>query len=86
MGFDPYNCSMKAWTSIGDSNSQNGSSFGNVRVHSVTFSCTLEKMRCDFWASLLARTFASPYFGCELKAKVVIVDGNVHSSFDLELG
>jgi len=28
-------------------------------------------MRCDSWASLLARTFASPCFGCEPKVRVV---------------
>jgi len=33
-----------------DSNSQSGSSFGNVRVHSLTLSCTLESMKCDSWA------------------------------------
>jgi len=27
-------------------------------------------MKCDFWASLLARTFASPCLGREPKAKV----------------
>jgi hypothetical protein len=27
-------------------------------------------MKCDSHASLLARTFASPYFGCEPKVEV----------------
>ncbi len=36
MGFDPYNCTMKVWESIWDSNFQHGSSFGNMRVHSLT--------------------------------------------------
>ncbi len=36
MGFDPYNRILKIWESIWDSNSQHGSSFGSVRVHSLT--------------------------------------------------
>jgi hypothetical protein len=28
-------------------------------------------MKCDSWVSLLARTFANPYFDNEPKAKVV---------------
>jgi hypothetical protein len=36
MSFDPYNCTMKIWKSIWDSNSQHGSSLGSVRVHSLT--------------------------------------------------
>ncbi len=36
MGFDPYNCALKIWESIWDSNSHNGSSLGSVRVHSLT--------------------------------------------------
>jgi hypothetical protein len=36
MGFDPYNRALKVWESIWDSNSQHGSSFGNVKVHSLT--------------------------------------------------
>jgi len=66
MGFDPYNCSLKIW----DFNSQNGSSFGSVRVHSLTLSYTPKSMRCDSRASLLAYTFASPYLGCEPKVRV----------------
>ncbi len=36
MGFDPYNRTIKIWKSIWDSNSHNGSSLGNVKVHSLT--------------------------------------------------
>jgi hypothetical protein len=36
MGFDPYNCAMKIWKSIWKLDSQHGSSFGGVRVHSLT--------------------------------------------------
>ncbi len=54
-----------------DSNSQNGSSLGNVEVHSFTFSYIFGNMKCDFRASFLVHIFVSPYFGCKLKAKVV---------------
>jgi hypothetical protein len=37
MGFDPCNSAMKIRESIRDSNAHNGSSLGNVRVHSLTF-------------------------------------------------
>jgi len=54
-----------------DSNSQNGSSLGSVRVlHSLTLFYTLKSMRCDSWASFLARTLASPYLGHKPKARV----------------
>jgi hypothetical protein len=36
MGFDPYNRALKIQKSIWDSNSQHGSSFGSVKVHSLT--------------------------------------------------
>jgi hypothetical protein len=36
MGFDPYNYVMKIRESIWDSNSQNGSSRGSVKVHALT--------------------------------------------------
>ncbi len=71
MSFDPYNCPLKIQKSIWDSNSQNGSSFGSVRVHSLTLFRAPGSMRCDSQASLLARTFASPCFGHEPKIRVV---------------
>ncbi len=40
LGFDPYNRSLKIWESTRTPNSQNGSSFGRVRVHSLTLSFT----------------------------------------------
>jgi hypothetical protein len=80
MGFDPYNYSLKIWESIGTPkmgahlgvhwDSQNGSSFGNVEVHSLTPSHTLESMKCDSCVSLLTRTFASLYLGCKLKVRL----------------
>jgi len=42
-----------------------------VGVHSLTLSHTFENMKCDSQASLLARTFASPYLGHKPKARVV---------------
>ncbi len=68
--FEPCNRLLKIRESIWDSSSQNGSSIGSVKVHSLTFFCTPTSMRCDSWASFLAHTFASPYFGHEPKAKV----------------
>jgi len=41
-----------------------------VEVHSLTLSYTPGSMRCDSRASLLAHTFASPYFHREPKARV----------------
>ncbi len=54
-----------------ESNSQSGSSFGNVEVHSLTLSHTLGSMKCDSCASFLVHTFATPYFGHKPKVKVV---------------
>ncbi len=61
-----------------DSNSQNGSSFGNVKVHPLTLSFTLRSMRCDSRASPLAHTLASPYLCYEPKAKVTTILFNKH--------
>jgi hypothetical protein len=66
MGFDPCNHSLK----IRDSNSQNWSSLGSVRVHSLTLSYTPGSIRCDSWASLLACTLTSPCLSGEPKAKI----------------
>ncbi len=54
-----------------DSNSQSGSSFGSVEVHSITLSDTLGSMKCYSRASHLACTFASPCLGHEPKVRVV---------------
>jgi hypothetical protein len=56
-----------------NSNSQSGSSFGSVRVHSLTLSYNPESMQRDSWASLLARNLASPCFGRKLKARVTTI-------------
>jgi len=43
-----------------------------VKVHSFTLSYTLESMKHDSRASLLAHTFANPCFRREPKVKVTI--------------
>jgi len=56
-----------------NSTSQKGSSLESVEVHSLTLSHTNENMKCDSRASLLARTFASPYVGHEPQARVMTI-------------
>jgi hypothetical protein len=56
-----------------DSNSQSGSSLGNVGVHLLTLSYIPRSMNCDSRASLLARTFANPCLSCEPKAMVATI-------------
>jgi hypothetical protein len=73
MGFDPCNRSLKIWKSIGSPSRVQLPKLeflGSVRVHSLTLFCTPESMRCDSWASLLARTLATLCFGHNPKAKV----------------
>jgi hypothetical protein len=70
MNFDPWNCFLKIQKSIWDSNSQNGSSLGSVKIHSFTLFCTPGSMRCDSQASVLACTLTSPCLGHEPKARV----------------
>ncbi len=53
-----------------ESNSQSGTSFGSVEVHSLTLSYIPKSMRCDSRASFMACTFASHCIGREPKAKV----------------
>jgi hypothetical protein len=67
MGFDLCNCSLKIQGSIGTPTPKVWSSFGNVEVQ---FSHSPRSMKCDSRASLLARNFASPYFGHKPKAMV----------------
>ncbi len=54
-----------------DSNSQSGSSFGNVEVHSFRFSHILGSMKCDSQVSFLVHTFASHCLGRKPKTRVV---------------
>jgi hypothetical protein len=61
-----------------DSNSQSGSSFESLEVHSLTFSRTLATVDCDSWASLLAHAFVSPCLGREPKVKVTTTTQTCH--------
>jgi len=64
-----------------DSNSQCGSSLGNVRVYSLTFFCTPRSMWHDSRTSLLATTLQPPCLGCEPKAtvtKIIILTKKIH--------
>jgi hypothetical protein len=73
MGFDPWNRPLKVRESNWDSNSQNGSSLGSVRVYSLTLFCTPGSSRCDSQVSLLARNLANPCLGGEPKAMVATI-------------
>jgi hypothetical protein len=53
-------------------------------VHSLTLSYTLRNMKCDSWTSLLVRTFESPYFGHEPKARVVISEKVGNTNLNLQ--
>jgi hypothetical protein len=69
MGFDPYNHSLKIWESIKlqlprwELTWQCGGSFSHTLPHS-------QEHEIFYWASLLARTFASLCLVCEPKARV----------------
>jgi hypothetical protein len=70
MNFDPWNCSLKIWKSIGIPTPKVGAHL-RVRVHSITHSYISGSMKCDSWASLSAYAFTSPCLGCEPKARFV---------------
>jgi hypothetical protein len=71
MGFDPCNCALKIWKSIWDSNSEHGSSFGSVRVHSLTlFWHTRKHVMCDSQVFLFPCNLLTPCLGHEPKARV----------------
>jgi hypothetical protein len=53
-----------------NSNSQGGSPFVSVGVHSLTLSYTFGSMTYDSQASILTRTFANLCLGCKPKDKV----------------
>jgi len=78
-----HNLCLKIWESIKISNSQNGSSLGSVKVHSLTLSHTPRSMKCDSRTSLMAHTFASPCFGREPKARVATMVTTKHFSIHL---
>jgi hypothetical protein len=72
MGFDLCNHALKIWESIWNSNSHNGSSFGSVRVHSLTL--VAFPGACDvipkppFWPTTLhpLALLAKPSEGCDM--------------------
>jgi hypothetical protein len=64
MGFDPCNCALKIQESIWDSNSQHGSSLGNVKVHSRTLFTLLGA--CDV-------IFGSPSWPATLQPLTLVV-------------
>jgi hypothetical protein len=70
-GFWPLQSLSKNSEVHRDSNSQSGSSLGNVGVHSLTLSHTLGNMKCDSRPSHLAHTFASPCLRYKPKVRVV---------------
>ncbi len=74
--FCPLQCLFEDSRIHWDSNSQSGSPLESMWVHSMTPSYTPRNMKCDSQASLSARTFASPYFGCN--SHVVLLFRGVH--------
>jgi hypothetical protein len=70
MSFDPWNRSLKIWESIETSIPKMRAHLGVWGFIPLTLSHSPGSMKCDSQASHLVRTFISPYFSCELKAKV----------------
>jgi len=61
MRFDSCNHPLKIWKSIMTPTPKMRAHLGVWGVHSLTLSYTPGSMKCDSQASLLARTFVSPY-------------------------
>jgi hypothetical protein len=61
MGFDPCNRFLKIWESISTPTSKVGVHLGVWRFnfHTLPYSQPPMSMKCDSWASLLARNLAS---------------------------
>ncbi len=72
MGFDPCNCFLKIWECIGTPTPKVEVHLRVWRFnfHTLPYSQPPRNMKCDSWASLLAHTFASLYFGCEPNVRV----------------
>jgi hypothetical protein len=70
MGFDPCNHTLKIREAIWDSNSQHGSSFGSVRVHSLTL--FVFPGACDVTSDFFSwpATLQPPHLGRKPKARV----------------
>ncbi len=73
MGFDPYDCSLKIWESIGSPTPKVGVHLGVWRFNfpTLSYSQPPKSMKRDSRASFLARTFASLCLGRESKPRVV---------------
>jgi hypothetical protein len=70
MNFYLYNCFLKIRKSIKTPTPKVGAHLG---VCGLIPSHSPENIKCDSWFSFLARTFASPYFDREPKAKVMTI-------------
>jgi hypothetical protein len=68
--FDPWNCAMKIQESFWDFNSQHGSSFVSVRVHSLTLFALPGACKVIPESPSWPVTFQPPCFGHEPKARV----------------
>jgi hypothetical protein len=64
-----------------DFNSQSGSPFGNVQVHSFTLSYIPGNVKCDFRAFLSAHMFASLCLGREPKVRVTTSNVNPNQPY-----
>jgi hypothetical protein len=71
MGFDPCNCALKIRESFWDSNSQHGSSLGNVRVHALTLFALPTTCEVTIGSPFWPTTLQPPCLGHEPKARVV---------------
>jgi hypothetical protein len=84
MSFDPYNCTLRIWESIWDSNSQHGSSLASVRVHSLTFfallgACdvTLESPSCPTTLQPLALVASLKLGLQQQRSLMLMVSGSI---------
>jgi hypothetical protein len=77
MGFDPCNRALKIWESIWDSNSQHGSSFGSVRVPSLTLFALPGACDVTPGSPSLARNLATLRLGREPKVRVATLMKNI---------
>jgi len=80
MSFNPCNCSLKIWKLIVTPIPKVEARLGVCGGSFLHTSYTPENMKCDSWASVLARTFASPCFGRESKFRVTIEKNNITST------
>jgi hypothetical protein len=72
MSFDPSNCSLKIWKSLGTLIPQSESPLENVWAHSLTFFHNSWKCECDPRLRFQPSPFHALCFGHELKVAVVI--------------